>query len=109
MITVHWEDHVRNEVAALVAFPVNPSVRSVHLRVRTGRTGILASVWKTARDGRAGTTGVSGGGICSAPPRDRWALKVTGPEVPPGNWRRQQVTADDRGVRLRLLTSKAMA
>jgi len=118
MITVYWEDHVRNEVAALVAFPVT-SVWSVHLWVRTGRTaylrghpgqtGILASVWKTARDGRAGTTGVSGGGICSAPPRDRWALKVTGPEVPPGNWRRQQVTADDRGVRLRLLTSKAMA
>ena len=48
---------------------VNPSVQSVRLRVRTGRTaylkgrpgrtGILASVRKTARDGRAGTAGVS--------------------------------------------------
>jgi len=63
-----------------IATPVNPSVQSVGLRVRTGwtaylrgrpgRTGILASVRKTAREGRAGTTGVSGGGICGEPPRD---------------------------------------
>jgi len=48
---------------------VNPSVQSVRLRVRTGRTaylqgrlgrtGILGSIRKTARDGRAGTAGVS--------------------------------------------------
>ena len=73
------------------------------------RTGILASVRKTVRDGRAGTTGVLGGGICREPPRDDgWALKVTGPEVPPGNWRRQRVTAGGRGVGLGLLTSEAM-
>ena len=88
---------------------VNPSVQSVRLRVRTrrtaylkgrpGRTGLLASVRKTARDGRAGTTGVSDCRISRAPPRDGWALKVAGQEVPPGNWSRQQVKADDRGVR----------
>ena len=54
---------------ARLSRPVNPSVQSVRLRVRTGRraylkgrpgrTGILASVRKTARDGRAGTAGVS--------------------------------------------------
>ena len=49
-----------------------------------GRTGILASVRKTARDGRAGTTGVSGRGIYREPPRDGWALKVTGLGV--DNW-----------------------
>jgi len=38
-----------------------------------------------------------GCGICRAPPRDGWALKVMGQEVPRGNWRRQQVTANDRG------------
>jgi len=45
---------------------VNPSVQSVRLWGWTGRTGILASVRRTARDGLAGTTGVSGCGRCCA-------------------------------------------
>jgi len=64
-----------------------------------GTDGYLGVRPEDCRDGRAGTAGVSGCGICRAPPCDGWALKVTGQEVPRGNWRRQQVTADDRGVR----------
>jgi len=57
---------------------VNPSVKSVRLQARTGRTavsgrvlgmdGILASVQMTARDGRAVTAGVSSCAICLPTP-----------------------------------------
>jgi len=69
---------------------VFPSVQSVRLRGRTGRTavqylkgrpgrtGILASIQTTARDGLAGTTGASGGAIFRVTPDDGRALYVPG-------------------------------
>jgi len=55
---------------------VFPSIKSVRLRVRSGRTGILVSVRTTARKGLAGTAGVLGGAIFQVTPDDRRALWV---------------------------------
>jgi len=61
-----------------------------YLKERPGRTGILASIQTTARDGLAGTAGVSGGAISRVTRGDGRALQVIGED-----WRRPVRTAED--------------
>ena len=77
----------RNGCGAVLE-PVNPSVQSVRLLARTGRTAVpgrapgtdryLGAVRITARDGRAGPADVAGGAIFRVTPDDRRALQIIG-------------------------------